>query len=178
MKRILTALVALPILFFTVWSSSPYYFAGLGAAAVTLALSEFYNLAAKAGSHSYRVLGHTAALCVLACFVAARLDWIPAVVALLTCSALAQSLFSRRDMNTVMEGVSSTVLGVVYVALLAGFLLGVRMIPDRGAHTHLASKLLTAFFVMVMMADTGAYYIGRAIGRNKLAPRISPGKTI
>jgi len=29
-----------------------------------------------------------------------------------------------------------------------------------------------------MMTDTGAYYSGRALGRHKLAPRISPGKTV
>ena len=174
MKRILTALVALPILFFTVWSPSPYYFIVLAAAAVTLALGEFYDLAGKTGCHSYRVAGHAAALCVLACFVAARLDWIATVLALLTCLTLALSLFSRREMNTAMGDVSATVLGVVYVAFLAGFLIGVRMIQDQG----IASRLLTAFFLMVMMADTGAYYAGRAMGRHKLAPRISPGKTI
>ena len=178
MKRILTAVVALPILFFAIWSTSPYYFAALVAAAVTLALGEFYDLAAKAGDQSCRLLGHAAALGVLACFFAARLDWIAAVLALLICSTLAQSLFSKREMNTALGSVSATVLGVVYVALLAGFLLGVKMIQDRGAHVHLASRLLTAFFIMVMMADTGAYYVGRAIGRRKLAARISPGKTV
>jgi phosphatidate cytidylyltransferase len=34
------------------------------------------------------------------------------------------------------------------------------------------------FFAMVIFADTGAFYTGRLIGRHKLAPRISPGKTI
>jgi len=34
------------------------------------------------------------------------------------------------------------------------------------------------FFAMVMLTDTGAYYVGRSFGRRKLAPLISPGKTV
>ncbi|MFN0119934.1 MAG: phosphatidate cytidylyltransferase, partial [Blastocatellia bacterium] len=34
------------------------------------------------------------------------------------------------------------------------------------------------FFLVIFAGDTGAYYVGRAFGRHKLAPRISPGKTI
>ena len=71
--------------------------------------------------------------------------------------------------------------GVIYVALLAACLIGVRMIPDSATKTlvpHLASKMLTMFFAIVMLTDTGAYYTGRTLGRHKLAPRVSPGKTI
>ena len=42
----------------------------------------------------------------------------------------------------------------------------------------LAAKLLTLFFVVVFAGDTLAYYTGRTIGRHKLAPHISPGKTV
>jgi phosphatidate cytidylyltransferase len=41
----------------------------------------------------------------------------------------------------------------------------------------LPAKLLTLFFVVIFAGDTGAYYTGRTLGRHKLAPRISPGKT-
>ena len=41
----------------------------------------------------------------------------------------------------------------------------------------LSSKLLLYFFMVIMGADSGAYFIGKAIGKNKLAPKISPNKT-
>jgi phosphatidate cytidylyltransferase len=160
MKRILTAIVALP---------------------VVLALNEFYHIAAKADARPFQVFGYVVALAVVACFVLKSPQWIVACIAALTIISLSAEVFRERDMSAALASVSATVFGVVYVALLAGFLIGVRMLPDDFAPKpapHLASKLLTMFFAMVMMTDTGAYYTGRSIGRHKLAPRVSPGKTI
>ena len=176
MKRILTAIVALPILLYTVWSEIPYFFVVLVAIAVLLALSEFYNLASKVGCRPQIISGCAAALLVVACFVFGEPTWIAAVLIALAIVSLATALAHPDEMNKSLVSVSATVFGVVYVALLAGSLAGVRMI--QSPTPHLAAKLLTMFFAMVMMTDTGAYYTGRSIGRHKLAPRVSPGKTI
>ena len=181
MKRILTAVVALPILLYTVWSQIPYFFVALTAIAIILALSEFYSLAAKAGSKPQTALGYAAALVIVASFVFEEPALTVAAVAGLSIWSLATATLRPDDMKTSLVSVSATVFGVIYVALLAGCLVGVRMITDTAPSTpvpHLASKLLTTFFAIVMMTDTGAYYTGRSIGRHKLAPRVSPGKTI
>ena len=181
MKRILTAIVALPILLYTVWSENPYFFVALAAIAILIALDEFYNLASKAGCRAFTVYGYIAALSIIACFVLDGMVWIVAVIAAATILSLAHALAHPEEINKALVSVSATIFGVIYVALLAGYLIGIRMTPDGLTQTptpHLASKLLTMFFAMVMMTDTGAYYTGRSIGRHKLAPRISPGKTI
>ena len=178
MKRILTALIALPILLYTVWSSSPYPFVALTALAVILALGEFYQLASEADCQPARALGYVAALLVIGCFVLDKPVWIVAILAALVIASLAAGLTRPAHMNRSLAAAGATVLGVSYVALLAGFLAGVRMIPDPPSLNHLPSKLITLFLAMVMMTDTGAYYTGRALGRHKLAPRISPGKTV
>ncbi|MGA9769076.1 MAG: phosphatidate cytidylyltransferase [Blastocatellia bacterium] len=181
MKRILTAICALPVLLYTVWSDIPYFFVALASIAILLALNEFYNLASKTNCRPFDFCGYAAALCVIACFVINGLVWISAVMTALTIASLAIALSRPEEMNKSLASVAATVFGVVYVALLAGFLIGVRMIADDAGEMripHLASKLLTMFFAMVMLTDTGAYYTGRSIGRHKLAPRISPGKTI
>jgi phosphatidate cytidylyltransferase len=181
MKRILTAIIALPILLYTVWSDIPYFFVAIASIAILLALNEFYNLASKINCRPFAVCGYIAALCVVACFVFDSLVWISAVMIALAIVSLMIALSRPEEMNKSLASVAATVFGVVYVALLAGFLVGVRVMPDALANTtipHLSSKLLTMFFAMVMMTDTGAYYTGRSIGRHKLAPRISPGKTI
>lgn len=181
MKRILTAIVALPILLYTVWSQNPYFFVALAAVAAMLALGEFYVLASKVGGTPQLVIGHAAALVILASFVIARPSVAVAAMIALAIISLAAALISSGEMRNSFASVSTTVFGVVYVALLPACLIGVRMLPDevsRLTAPHLASKLLTMFFALVMMTDTGAYYVGRSIGRHKLAPRISPGKTI
>jgi phosphatidate cytidylyltransferase len=178
MKRILTAIVALPILLYTVWSSIPYFFAALAAVAITIAIHEFYNLAAKVGCKPHNGLGYVAGLAISACFVYGKVEWIVAVMTTLVVLTLAFGLTKPDELKTALVSLSATVFGVAYVALLAGFLIGVRMIPDTPHTTKLAPKLLTMFFAMVMLTDTGAYYTGRTFGKHKLAPRISPGKTI
>jgi phosphatidate cytidylyltransferase len=181
MKRILTAICALPILLYTVWSDIPYFFVALASIAILLALHEFYNLASKTNCRPFAVCGYVAALCVIACFVFNFITSITAVMTALTIVSLMAALSRPEEMNESLASVAATVFGVAYVALLAGFLIGVRVMFNKEPAMimpHPAAKLLTMFFAMVMLTDTGAYYTGRSIGRHKLAPRISPGKTI
>jgi phosphatidate cytidylyltransferase len=181
MKRILTAIVGLPILLFTVWSQSPYFFAAVTAIAALLALKEFYGLASNVGGKPQVVVGYIFALVVLASFLFGQPLLAVAALIALSIVSLSTALVSSNELKNSVASVSSTVFGVVYVALLPGCLIGVRMLPDavtRLSAPHLASKLLTTFFALVMLTDTGAYYVGRSLGRHKLAPRISPGKTI
>src|SRR6266542_3169707 len=69
------------------------------------------------------------------------------------------------------------VFGVLYVAVLGGYIIAIRVI-EKPDIPRLAPKLLTLFFIIVFAGDTGAYYTGRAMGRRRLAPRVSPGKTV
>ena len=62
--------------------------------------------------------------------------------------------------------------GFIYALLPALALLWVR---ERDAH---GLELLLWVFIVTWSTDIGAYFIGRSIGRRKLAPSISPGKTV
>jgi phosphatidate cytidylyltransferase len=181
MKRILTAAIGLPILLYTVWSQTPYFFALLTAIAVLLALNEFYGLASRVVGKPKGFIGYCAAAVILTSFVIDKPSLAVAAVVALTIITFTVALSSFDNLRDAFGSVSATVFGVVYVALLPGCLIGVRMLPDaigNVAAPHLASRLLTMFFAFVMLTDTGAYYVGRSIGRHKLAPRISPGKTV
>ena len=66
---------------------------------------------------------------------------------------------------------AATILGVAWIGLGLGHLLLLRDLPDHG---RLA---VFAVLIAVFADDTAAYLIGRLVGRHKLAPSLSPGKT-
>src|SRR5262245_15996639 len=119
MKRILTAIVALPILLYTVWSSSPYFFVGLTVIAVLLALGEFYTLASKLGCKPEPVAGYAAALVVVASFLFEEPALAVAALAGLAILALCAAVANPEEMNKSLIAVSVTMFGVIYIALLA-----------------------------------------------------------
>jgi len=98
----------------------------------------------------------------------ADLVWaLGAVMVTLALAFLLKGLAATQGSSTVSVGV--TVLGTVWIGLGLGCVLLLRDIPDFGFVVSLA--VLLAIFA----DDTAAYFGGRALGRHKLAPAISPG---
>ena len=64
-----------------------------------------------------------------------------------------------------------TVVGGLYVGWMGGHLVALRNVPE-------GIQWLLLALITTWLADTGAYLIGSTWGRRKLAPRLSPGKTI
>ena len=62
------------------------------------------------------------------------------------------------------------VFGIVYVGVLSSFLVMLRNMPEGNAWLLVLTAITAG-------SDTGAYYVGRAFGKNKLCPSISPNKT-
>ena len=75
-----------------------------------------------------------------------------------------------------LTGAGVTLLGVIYIAFLGGFLVAIRM--GFEGSLNLSTHLLGFFFFVIFGSDVGAYFAGRSLGKHKLAPSISPGKTV
>ncbi len=174
MKRVLTALVALPILLYATWSAQPYLFYAIAAFAILAALHEFYFIAEKAGAPAFKVIGFGAAAAIVCAAAFGRPDANVAIVAAMTVLLAASTLVRVEDKTRILVSAGATAYGVLYVAFLGSFLVAVRAIERPG----MAPRLLTLYFAIIMLSDTGAYYTGRAFGKHKLAPRVSPAKTI
>ncbi|MCE9546903.1 MAG: phosphatidate cytidylyltransferase [Planctomycetia bacterium] len=73
-----------------------------------------------------------------------------------------------------------TIFAVAYAGLLLSFLVQLRFLTfqDLAPHRPYGTLALISLLVVVKMNDVGAYTVGRLFGRHKLAPRLSPGKTI
>jgi phosphatidate cytidylyltransferase len=72
-----------------------------------------------------------------------------------------------------LERLAAGMLALVYVGWLMSFLIQHRFL----AHGTLGLPALAALIIVVKMCDTGAYTVGRLIGRHKMTPTLSPGKT-
>lgn len=181
MARVISAVVFLPILIVTLWRGAPIYFGALALVAVVLGLIEYYGITDRVGTRTNRVPGIVAAVTVLIAFYEGRHEWIAPTVAALVIVELTIQLFvharqAEPDLRGALAAAAAPVFGVLYVAVLGGYLIALRVIPDTGI--QLSAKLLSLFFLIVFAGDTGAYYVGRSLGKRKLAPRISPGKTV
>jgi phosphatidate cytidylyltransferase len=183
MNRIITAVVFLPILIASILipGLEPLFIA-LAAAAMLFGLHEFYVLARKKDLKPDVAAGFlgSAALFTIFCFATPsplqdRLDvqTIFLVLLALTIGTLVAATLRGAPFDKMIASSGATILGVLYVVLLGGHLVALR----TGFEEKLSAHLLSFFFLILMGADTGAYYVGRAIGKHKLAPAISPGKT-
>jgi phosphatidate cytidylyltransferase len=178
MSRIITALIVLPVLIASILVSwlAPLFVA-LALSAMALGLYEFWLLARQRGITPDVVVGFAGAAALFTVFYFDRPQEVPVLLLLvlpaLVIAALAAAMLRGAPFDNMIASVGATLLGVMYVAFLGGHLVAVRMGFDEVRAAH----LLSFFFLIIMGSDTGAYYTGRALGRHKLAPAISPGKT-
>jgi phosphatidate cytidylyltransferase len=86
--------------------------------------------------------------------------------------AVAIEVLTYREEGRGIPRLAATALSLVYVGVLMSFVVQLAIVSA-------SSKLLPliSLVIIVKMADTGAYTVGRLIGRHKMTPRLSPGKT-
>ena len=66
----------------------------------------------------------------------------------------------------------------IAIRLVNGFFFFVPLLVALSALHQIDSTLVLLLLVLIWAADSGAYFVGRAIGKNKLMPNASPAKTI
>lgn len=184
--RILTAAVALPILIASIVLPSyipatVWIFVAIAVLALAAGLFEFFSLTKKlelkadAGIAYLGAAGLTVAFIVDAPATSPDLLMI-ALAIFIILVFVTQTFRFQKDFSKLLGGAGVTILGVMYVAFLGGFLIATRV--GFEGHPYLSTHLLGFFFLVLMGSDTGAYFAGRAFGKHKLAPGISPGKTV
>ena len=166
-SRVLVTVVGVPIVLYLVYLGDWWIF-GLALFAALVALHELYVMAR--GLRPLVLAGYAGALATLLGAHLGGPEWmIGGFMLTLVLAFLLYGIAETRQTATVT--MSSTILGTAWIALGLGHLLLLRDLPEHG-------RLAVFTVLLVVFADdTAAYLIGRLVGRHKLAPSLSPGKT-
>jgi phosphatidate cytidylyltransferase len=167
--RILTAALWLPVhLAILIWGR-PYHFLIYLEAIALVGLVEAFQLLEAGGRRPHRLAAVTAGVVFLAA-VAYRPEFSLWVVAALVLVVLAVPVF-RRGIAGALADAGATLFAFAYVPVLLAFLMLLRVLPA-------GVELLLIFFITIWAVDVAAYFTGRALGKRRLAPNVSPGKTV
>lgn len=171
-RRWYTAIIAVPLLYMAVAYSSSWLFALLVGGTVLFALWELLTLyLGSRGSLPAKLVAGGGALSILLVMYDGRypmLHWSGLVLTLLLLYGFFRDPQHMRD--RLPQG-GFYVFAMGYVAILLGHFILLR---------HLEQGVAVVFFVLIVtwLADTGGYVFGRAFGRHRLAPVLSPNKTM
>jgi phosphatidate cytidylyltransferase len=172
LRRTATAFVALPLLVLAVFRGPAELPVAIMAVAVLLALLEFYRLLEARGLKPLRLTG---LVLTAAIFTEVALPgWRGAPFWPLAALLLLSATLLGGDPKERVSAAAGTLLGSVYLGALGGTVAALRVIrpTDEGAWR------VVLVLAIVMGSDVLAFFVGHALGRHRLAPELSPGKTV
>lgn len=167
MVRFISAVIGLILFFIVIFASQLVLDIVLGALILFMLYEFFHAFQFGFMLSAVGLIGTTALLCVLSSgrydiFAFALTAYI---VLLITISIFRHKTISFTDIATVL-------FATIYVGFFTSFIARIRALDENGLY------YLFLIFICAWMTDTGAYFSGRFFGKHKLAPSISPKKTI
>ena len=170
MKRIVTAAVLIPIVLFLVFLGPRWHWLFTMAVVVVAALAawEFIGLAERGGASPPRI----AVVVALVALFAVDFQWpdrTAAIFGILSLGLLVYCTFLR-PVEQVMADAATSIFCLLYVGFT---LIALPALHDQANGPSLVTFLLCTVWV----GDIAALYVGRAWGRHKMAPTLSPNKT-
>jgi phosphatidate cytidylyltransferase len=176
--------VVITALFSKYHTLSDYMFLTVMVVLALAGLAEFYGMVEKRGLVCFKEWGLIGALLLMVgTFLhltgklglhgtPARVNDFETIFLILFVLGLCFRQFLSLSNTQGIAAISTTLFGLMYVPWLLNFVQKINFFP--GIETH---YYLLYFVLVTKFSDTGAYAVGSLIGRHKMIPRISPGKT-
>lgn len=173
MLRILTAMVLLPVLWAAIKLAPPSVFSVVALTTIGIACWEGLRMFEVNGGRPFKGLGLVAGLALVWSFLELPPGFGPELpLALLLPATLLLAMGGRRDPAEMLQSMLGTLFPVLLIGLGLAFVAGLRTLPGEDGE-----DLLMLLFLCVFLADIAAYYVGRSIGKRRLAPLLSPNKS-
>jgi phosphatidate cytidylyltransferase len=170
-KRVASAIVLIPLFVWMVSRGPAWLFVLFVAAVAGMAAWELARLFERAGMPTYARLGPAAAVAVTASFAWPGLHASAAMIALTLAAAVVLTAPVWRPGPLSFEPVATSLLGVLYVGWFLGHAVLLYRLPS-------GSELVLLLVGTTWVGESAAYMVGSTLGRHKLAPAISPNKTV
>jgi phosphatidate cytidylyltransferase len=175
--RVLASIVFIPCFIIITWRGG-YHFLALIDVVIFIGLWEFYVMMEAKGIRPYRAIGIISGLA-LSWYVYFHKGVYANLFLTLGLLAIMTLELTRRDGKNAIYHISTTVLGVLYVAFLASHLIMLRELPlTAGVDYAMGRSFVFLAIVITWAGDTGAYIVGTCFGKHPLLPRVSAKKTI
>jgi len=168
-RRLLSTLILLPLFVWMVADGPVWVFGAVMVLAGALGQWEFTGMFERAGVRTFRLLGLVGGSLVTASFALPVSERVVLTAVLL--ALLAVGLLRPPAARPAWEPVAVTLFGVCYVNWLLGYTFWLR---DLEA----GREWILLLVGVTWLGETAAYLVGSTVGRHKLAPAISPRKTV
>lgn len=168
-KRVASTLFFLPLFAWLVGYAPSWAFSALVIVAGAVGQWEFTRMFVRSGYEAYPGLGLVAGIVVTASFAVPGLT--PPALSLAVAGLLSAGLVRGRSGAPDWKPAALTLAGVCYVNWLVGHALWIRALP-RG------SDWIFWLVLVTWIGESAAYFVGWTAGRRKLAPTVSPAKTV
>ncbi len=170
LTRVLTAVAALAVVLPIIIWGGFWGLVGLVSVFMLLAVYEFSRMIQVPRSLAVQIFDYVAALATYGVILFGG-ERVPVFLAPIVLGVLTVHLFAFRDIQVAGQALFGSLASMLYAPLLLAFVPLIRL-EKWGLHW--------IFFIMIVTwaGDTGAYLAGRAFGRHKLYPDISPKKTV
>jgi phosphatidate cytidylyltransferase len=189
--RIATAAVLIPIVVALVWWGPPALLAALACVVAILALFEFFDIGDKVGLRAFKKWTYfSTALIFYAQYsmgltethsfrggVTVLRNWagdilsVEAAFLIFIFGCVVLGLFTRRPLLDVLPALAISSAGILFISLPFSYI--VRLNETAGP----GKQLILFTLVLIWAGDMLAYFVGKSMGRVKMAPALSPKKT-
>lgn len=179
-QRIATAAIGIPAVVAVILYLPPQAFLICMICIVALALHEYFTMALPHDARGERAAGIILGCLVMLAFYSSTYDLPPGAGRLLLPAACVVVCVTALFFYTIsaghtprecLERIVRTAFGIVYIAVPLSYAVAIRARDD-------GTLLLIALIAVTWAGDSAGYIVGSMIGKRKLCPQISPGKTI